>query len=105
MTEIGLVHFLVVAAILLALGFYTVVTRTNAVAILMGVELMLNAANLNFVAFARYGDVASPLAGQVFPVFGIMIAAAEAAVGLAIVLAIFQNWGTIDTEQTSSLRN
>ncbi len=101
---VGLMHFLVVAAILFALGFYTVVTRKNAVGILMGVELILNAANLNFVAFSRYGDVANVTAGQVFPVFGIMIAAAEAAVGLAIVLAIFQNWGSIDTEKVTALR-
>jgi NADH-quinone oxidoreductase subunit K len=104
-TEVGLPHFLVLASILLALGFYTVATRKNAVGILMGVELMLNAANINFVAFSRYGDVVNPVAGQVIPVFGIMIAAAEAAVGLAIVLAIFQNWGQIDTETTSSLRD
>ena len=105
LTEVGLPHFLTVSSILLALGFYTVVTRKNAVAILMGVELMLNAANINFVAFARYGAVSDVIVGNVFPVFGIMIAAAEAAVGLAIVLSIFQNWGNIDTEVVSSLRN
>ncbi len=102
--NLALEHFLVVAALLFSIGFYTVVTRRNAVAILMGIELILNAANINFVAFARYGSVANPLAGQVFPVFGIMIAAAEAAVGLAIVLAIFQTWKGIDTEATTSLR-
>lgn len=101
---IGLTHFLVLAAIIFSLGFYTVVTRTNAVGVLMGVELILNAANLNFVAFSRYGAVQNTTVGQVFPIFGIMIAAAEAAVGLAIVLAIFQNWGSIDTQKTSSLR-
>lgn len=101
---VGLTHFLVLSAILFSLGFFTVVTRKNAVGILMGVELILNGANLNFVAFARYGELANPLAGHVFPVFGIMIAAAEAAVGLAIVLAIFQTWGTIDTEKTASLQ-
>ena len=101
---IGLTHFLIVAVILFSLGFYTVATRQNAVGILMGVELMLNAANINFVAFARYGAAHNVVTGHVFPVFGIMIAAAEAAVGLAIVLAIFQNWGSIDTEQTRSLR-
>lgn len=105
MTDVGLGHFLIVALLLFSLGFYTVVTRKNAVAILMGVELIINAANLNFVAFSRYGDVAQPLAGQVIPVFGIMIAAAEAAVGLAIVLAIFQNWRSINTEVTTSLRD
>ena len=102
--SVGLTHFLVLSAILFSLGFFTVVTRKNAVGILMGVELILNAANINFVAFARYGDLPNPLAGHVFPVFGIMIAAAEAAVGLAIVLAIFQTWGSIDTEKTTSLQ-
>lgn len=102
--NLALEHFLVVAALLFSIGFYTVVTRRNAVAILMGVELILNAANINFVAFARYGSVANPLAGQIFPIFGIMIAAAEAAVGLAIVLAIFQTWKGIDTEAITSLR-
>lgn len=105
MTDVGLTHFLVVAAILFSLGFYTVATRSNAVGILMGVELILNAANLNFVAFSRFGNLQNALAGQVFPVFGIMIAAAEAAVGLAIVLAIFQNFQSIDTEVTTSLRD
>ena len=105
MTNVGLTHFLTVASILLALGFYTVVTRKNAVGILMGVELILNAANLNFVAFSRYGVTQTPLAGQVFPLFGIMVAAAEAAVGLAIVLAIFQTFGGIDTDTTRSLRD
>jgi NADH-quinone oxidoreductase subunit K len=102
---VGLYHFLSVSVVLFCLGFFTVITRKNAVGILMGVELILNAANINFVAFWRYGSLANPLVGQVFPVFGIMIAAAEAAVGLAIVLAIFQTWGTIDTEHTVSLRN
>ena len=104
MMTIGLTHFLVVAVLLLALGFYTVTTRANAVGILMGVELILNAANLNFVAFSRYGSLLNPLAGQIIPVFGIMIAAAEAAVGLAIVLAIFQNWHSIDTRDITALR-
>ncbi len=103
--SIGLPHFLFVSVILFALGFFTVVTRKNAVGILMGVELILNAANLNFVAFSRYGAGTMPLVGQVFPVFGIMVAAAEAAIGLAIVLAIFHNWGTIDTDATQSLRD
>lgn len=104
MTHVGLVHYLFVAVVLFVLGFFTVVTRKNAVGILMGVELILNAANLNFVAFSRFGFAGVPLVGQVFPIFAIMIAAAEAAIGLAIVVAIFQNWGTIDTNVTQSLR-
>lgn len=103
--NVGLTHFLAIAAVLMSLGFYTVATRKNAVAILMGVELILNAANINFVAFSRYGDITDRIAGQVFPVFGIMVAAAEAAVGLAIVLAIFQSWQSIDTEKIRSLSN
>ena len=101
---VGLPHFLVVSVLLFSLGFYTVLTRKNAVGILMGVEVIMNAANLNFVAFSRYEKLANPLAGQVIPLFGIMIAAAEVAVGLAIVLAIYQNWRSIDTETTTSLR-
>ena len=102
---LGLIHFLVVGTLLFVLGFVTVVMRRNAVGILMGVELIINAATLNFVAFSRYGAVQSPVTGQVFPVFGIMVAAAEAAIGLAIVLAIFRTWGTIDTSTTRSLRD
>lgn len=103
-TSIGLNHFLVLAVILFGLGFYTVITRKNAVGILMGVELILNAANINFVAFSRYGVAHDGLTGQVFPVFVIMIAAAEVAVALAIVLAMFKSWGSIDTETIRTLR-
>ena len=99
---IGLSHFLVVSAILFALGLFTVATRRNAVAILMGVELILNAANINYIAFARYGGAS--IDGQIFAVFVIMLAAAEAAIGLAIVLGIYQNFETIDVEATDSLR-
>ncbi len=95
-------HYLVVAALLFAFGFVTVVTRRNAVGVLMGVELILNAANLNLVAFNRYGG--GPLVGQMFAVFVIVLAAAEAAVGLAIVLAIYQNFKTIDVTATDLLR-
>jgi NADH:ubiquinone oxidoreductase subunit K len=99
----GLPHFLIVAAVLFAFGTYTVVTRTNAVGILMGVELILNAANLNFVAFNRFNP--SPLLeGQVFSLFVIVLAAAEAAVALAIVLAIFINTKTIDVTESDTLR-
>ena len=101
---IGLFHFLVIASLLFGLGFFTVITRKNAIGILMGVELILNAANINFVAFSRYTTIADTTLGLVFPIFGIMIAAAEAAVGLAIVLNIFQTWGTIQTDTTVSLR-
>ncbi len=103
MFSIGLPHFLIVGALLFALGVVTVVTRRNAVGILMGVELILNAANLNFIAFNHYVD-AGRLAGQVFAIFVIVLATAEAAVGLAIVLAIYQTFRTIDVAETDLLR-
>ncbi len=102
MLQASLPHFLVVGALLFALGLVTVSTRRNAVGVLMGIELMLNAANINFVAFNRYviGDVS----GQVFGLFVIVMAAAEAAVGLAIVLAIFQTFKTIDVREADLMR-
>lgn len=102
MPPVQLTHFLLVGAILFALGFVTVVTRKNAVGILMGVELILNAANVNFVAFNHFNG--GPLTGQVFAVFVIVLAAAEAAVGLAIVLGIYQNFKTIDVTATDLMR-
>jgi NADH-quinone oxidoreductase subunit K len=99
---IGLQHFLVVSAALFALGLFTVATRRNAVAILMGVELILNAAALNFVAFAHF--VAGAVGGVVFALFIIVLAAAEAAIALAIVLAIFRHFRTIDAHDVSTLK-
>ena len=102
MEGIGLQHFLVVGLVLFALGLYTVLTRRNAIGILMGIELILNAANVNYVAFARYGGTATD--GHVFAIFVIMLAAAEAAIGLAIVLGIYQNFASIDVDAAHSLR-
>ena len=101
--EIGLSHFLIVGALVFALGVMTVATRKNAVAILMGVELVLNAANINYVAFAHY--VSGAASGQVFAVFIIVLAAAEAAIALAIVLAIFRSFRSIDADQTATLKD
>jgi len=102
MEGISLEHFLIVSLLVFALGLYTVLTRKNAIGILMGIELILNAANINYIAFARYGGAS--IDGQVFAVFVIMLAAAEAAIGLAIVLGIYQNFDSIDVEATDSLR-
>jgi len=102
MGGLGLGHFVVLAAILFALGLFCVVTRRNAIGILMGIELILNSANINYVAFARYGH--GGYDGQVFAIFVIALAAAEAAVGLAIVLGIYQTFETIDVEATDRLR-
>jgi NADH-quinone oxidoreductase subunit K len=101
--HVGLAHFLVVAAGLFSLGAFCVVTRRNAVGILMGIELILNAANVNFVAFNYYAS--GGLHGQVFALFGIVLAAAEAAVGLAIVLSIYQDLRTIDVSQAHQLKD
>jgi NADH-quinone oxidoreductase subunit K len=100
--SIGLTHYLVVAALLFVLGLLTVATRRNAVAILMGVELILNAAGLNFVAFSKYTH--GGVSGQVFTLFIILLAAAEACIALAIVLSIFRNFRNVDVFKTSTLR-
>ncbi|HLK10931.1 MAG TPA: NADH-quinone oxidoreductase subunit NuoK [Candidatus Binatia bacterium] len=102
MGGLDLTHFVVLAAILFALGLFCVVTRRNALGILMGIELILNSANVNYVAFARYAQTGYD--GQIFAIFVIMLAAAEAAIGLAIVLGIYRSFETIDVEATDRLR-
>ena len=95
--------YLAISAVLFSLGSYGIVSRRNAVSVLMGVELVLNAANLNLVAFSRFcsGD----LRGQLFAIFVIVLAAAEAAVALAIILAIYHSFQTIDVNEIDSLRD
>jgi NADH-quinone oxidoreductase subunit K len=100
---ISLNHFLVVGALLFTFGIVTVATRRNAVGVLMGIELILNGANVNFVAFNHY-VTPGLVTGQVFALFVIVLAAAEAAVGLAIVLAIFQTFKTIDVRAADLMR-
>ncbi len=100
--NVGLPHFLTVSAILFSLGLFGVMSRRNAVGILMGVELMLNAANINFVAFSRY--VEHSINGQMMAAFVIVLAAAEAAVALAIVLAMYRNFGTVHADSVQSLK-
>jgi NADH-quinone oxidoreductase subunit K len=100
---ITLNHFLVLGLIIFLLGAYCVLTRRNAIGILMGIELILNAANINYLAFAFFGGSAK-YDGQVFAIFVIMLAAAEAVIGLAIVLAIYQNLRTIDVGAAETLR-
>lgn len=120
--------YLLVSAILFCLGIFTVLSRRNAVSVLMGVELVLNSANINFVAFSRYiwhpeylarqklpenvslaglgANLGDPsIAGQVFAIFVILLAAAEAAVALAIFLRIFRNMGTVNVDETIRLRH
>jgi NADH:ubiquinone oxidoreductase subunit K len=96
-------NFLVVSALLFAIGAYGVLSRRNAIAVLMGVELMLNAANLNFLAFWRYLAPTS-MEPQVFVLIGITIAAAEAAVGLAVVLNVYRDFGTVNVEEIETMK-
>jgi NAD(P)H-quinone oxidoreductase subunit 4L len=96
-------YFLILAAALFCIGIYGLVTSRNAVRVLMSIELMLNAVNLNLMGFSNYIDSVE-IKGQVFTVFVIAIAAAEAAVGLAIVLSIYRNRDTVDMEQFNLLK-
>jgi NAD(P)H-quinone oxidoreductase subunit 4L len=100
---LSLNYFLIVAAALFCIGIFGVVTSRNAVRVLMSIELLLNAVNLNLLAFSNYIDPVN-IRGQVFAVFVIAVAAAEAAIGLAIVLAIYRNRNTIDMENFNLLR-
>ena len=99
--------FLVIGAILFTIGVAGVLTRRNIIVIFMSIELILNAANLNFIAFSRYlqetGNV-NALAGQVFTVFVIVVAAAEAAIGLGIVIALYRNKETIWVDEIDLLK-
>ncbi|MCH7494660.1 MAG: NADH-quinone oxidoreductase subunit NuoK [Candidatus Marinimicrobia bacterium] len=103
MMPVGLYHYLVVSALLFSFGIFAVTTRRNAIAVLLGIELILNAANINFVAFARYGIFS--MDGQIFALFIIIMAAAEAAVALAIVLNIYNNFRSINVDEARSLKN
>jgi len=104
---LSLTHFLVLGLVLFLLGAYCVLARRNAIGILLGIELILNAANINYVAFSFYGSRGwtntNNYDGQIFAIFVIMLAAAEAVIGLAIILAIYQNLRTIDVSATQTL--
>ena len=98
----SLSSYLIISAILFSLGLFGVITRRNGVAVLMSVELILNAANINFVAFARFGGM--DFSGHVFSLFVIILAAAEAAAALAIILNIFNNLGTVNIDEANQLK-
>ena len=99
----SLQSYLVIAAILFSIGIYGVITRKNAIAILMGIELILNSANINFIAFNRFGGM-NDLDGHVFSIFVIVLAAAEAAVALAIVINLFKNIDSVDVDNADLLK-
>jgi len=95
---------LLLSALIFAIGLAGVLTRRNAIVVLIGIELMLNAANLNFIAFWRYGPNPDALTGVVFVIFSIAVAAAEAAVGLALVISIYRHCRTINLDRLDALK-
>ena len=100
---VPLANYLVLSAVVFALGLYAVLTRRNGVAILMGIELMLNAANINLVAFNKY-SAPGAVQGQIFALIVITLAACEAAVGLALVLAAYRSLETIHIDEINLMR-
>jgi len=101
---ISLHHYLIFSALLFSIGLAGALTRRNAILVLIGVELMLNAANLNFIAFWRYSPNPEALTGVMFVIFSIGIAAAEAAVGLALIISIYRHYKTTSLEKLDSLK-
>jgi NADH-quinone oxidoreductase subunit K len=102
MNPIGLQDFLIVSAILFTLGIVAMLTRKNAVGILMGVELILNAANLNLVAFSHF--LTKKLSGHIFVMFIILLAAIEAIIALAIILSIYRTFESVDTDKVQEMK-
>ena len=99
----GLSHYLILSALLFSLGLFAVLTRRNAILVLMGIELILNSANINFIAFSRYST--GTFDGQMIAIFVIILAAAEAVVALAIVLNIYQTFQTVNVDEISKLKD
>lgn len=104
LAPIGLQHFLVLSSILFAIGMFGALSRSNAVGVLLSIELMLNAVNVMMVAFACYVESPQPLAGQMFAIFIMTVAAAEAAVGLAIVITVYRLRHTIQVDEIDLLK-
>lgn len=102
MLNVGLTHFLIISSALFSLGVYGVVTRKNAVMVLMGIELILNSANINFIAFARFGNFGQ--SGQLIALFVIVLAAAEAAIALAIVLNLYKTFSNVNVDEIDNLK-
>ena len=101
--KVGLTHYLILGSILFCIGILGLIISRNVIRVLMSIEILLCAVNINFVAFANYNDI-NNLQGQVFAIFIMAIAAAEAALGLAILLALYRNKPTVDTEEMKELK-
>ncbi|WP_053183584.1 NADH-quinone oxidoreductase subunit NuoK [Sunxiuqinia dokdonensis] len=100
--HIGLVHYLVVSALLFSMGLFAIISRKHAILVLMGIELVLNAANINFIAFAKYGGM--NIEGHVAAIFVIILAATEAAIALAIILNIYQHFRHVNVDEVDDLK-
>jgi NADH-quinone oxidoreductase subunit K len=101
---VTLEHCLILGAVLFCVGLLGAFTRRNAVVVLFSIEIMLNAANLNFIAFWRFSENPDALHGPLFTLFTIAVAAAEVAVGLALVIAVYRHFKTVDLEQLDTLK-
>jgi len=101
---IGLESYLTVSALLFAIGLWVALSKRNAIVVLMGVELMLNAVNVALVAFSRFGSFQAPLAGHVFVLFILTVAAAEASVALAMAVSIYRVRGTIEVDRLDLMK-
>jgi NADH:ubiquinone oxidoreductase subunit K len=99
-----LTSYLLVSSLLFSIGLAGSLTRRNAILVLVGIELMLNAANLNFIAFWRYGSHPQALTGIMFAIFSIGVAAAEAAVGLALIISVYRHYKTTNLDQINLMR-
>ncbi|HPO54792.1 MAG TPA: NADH-quinone oxidoreductase subunit NuoK [Ignavibacteriaceae bacterium] len=103
MMSVSLNHFLIVSGILFSLGIFAIVTRKNAIMVLMGIEFILNASNINFIAFSKFGNFG--VQGEVIALFVIVLAACEAAIALAIVLNIYKQFTTVNVDEINNLKN
>jgi NADH-quinone oxidoreductase subunit K len=101
---IPLYYYMILSALLFAIGLAGALTRRNAILVLVGIELMLNAANLNFISFWRYSAHPEALTGIMFVLFSIAVAAAEAAVGLALIIAIYRHYKTVNIDKINCLK-
>lgn len=104
MMTVPLTSYLMVALILFSVGLYGALTKRNAVIVLLSIELMLNAVNINLVAFAKYG-INPAVTGQIFSLFTMTVAAAEVAVGLAILIALYRNRETVNVDDMDSMKH
>jgi len=102
---VGIENFLIVGAVLFCIGMAVALSKRNAIGVLMGIELMLNAVNLTLITFSRFTVSDRPIAGQTFVVFVITVAAAEAAVALAMAVSVYRNRNTVDVDRINLLRS